>query len=173
MINKVRNIFLFAVILSVVIACNNKSDMKDVAGYVKNPVNGLVKNEKIDSNEITCQWIPDSATNASWLFRVYIYTPEKISDSMLYKLNYQTMEMFRLLTVRDTVRPLLAERVANGLRDQHEFTVVFHPVKPDAAEQKFSLLIPANGLLPRDVSFEFQYKDITKAQKKLYGYSSL
>jgi hypothetical protein len=151
-------------------ACNEKTEMKDVAAYVGNPVNGLVKKEKADSTEITCQWVPDSS-NASWLFRVYMYSPEKVNDSTLYKMNYKTQEIFALVHAGDTVRPVLAERVANGRRDQHEFTVVFDPVKPDSV-QTFSLLLAANGLVSKTISFDFQYNDITKAQKKLYGYSS-
>jgi hypothetical protein len=152
-------------------ACNEKTEMKDVAAYVGNPVNGLVKKEKADSTEITCQWVPDSAANAPWLFRVYLYSPEKVDDSTLYKMNYKTQEIFALIHAGDTVRPVLAERIANGRRDQHEFTVVFDPVKQDSA-QTFSLLLVPNGLLRKNISFDFQYNDITKAQKKLYGYSS-
>jgi hypothetical protein len=168
---KVNCILLSVLIGMFICACGHKTEMRDVAAYVGNPVNGLVKKEKADSTEITCQWVPDSS-KTSWLFRVYMYSPEKVDDSTLYKMNYKTQEIFALIHANDTARPVLAERVANGRRDQHEFTVVFDPVKQDSAKT-VSLLLAPNGLLRKNISFDFQYNDITKAQKKLYGYSSL
>jgi hypothetical protein len=158
--------------------CSNSS-IENPAQYTGNPKNGLIKEQIVDSNKVWCQLIPDKreegqANGENYRFRVYIKCPPEAStDSVLYNFNYGSDQLFNLVVAKDTLYPVLSERVANGRRDMHEFTVVFNSAHHEKESDNLTLLVHKNDLITKDLFFEYRYNDLTKALKTLYGYDPI
>jgi hypothetical protein len=163
------------------VSCKSKTDLNSVASYVSRAENGLTKKMLIDSCEVTCQLVPgklnESAKDDNPLeYKLYINSKSiEITDSILYQFNYHSGEMFGLTMGTDTLKPLLSERVANGRKDMHQFTILFpSPGKQIVASKaSFSFLLYKNDLFKNDHSIEYHYSDIIKASKTLYGYDEV
>lgn len=173
-----KSIFFLAVLYACFLTGCGSSAPQNPAQYTGNPKNGLTKEQVVDSNKVWCQLIPDKREDQAegsevYRFRVYIKNaPEAVTDSLLYDFNYNSEALFNLIVAEDTLHPVLSERVANGRKDMHEFTVMFntsHEQHPD----NLTLLIQKNELISKDLHFEYRYNDLTKALKTLYGYDPI
>jgi hypothetical protein len=174
--NKGFIIILVPAICAILALAQCKKGKKEnrLADYVTNPHNGLSQKQQVDSNDILCQLIPEKnsgATGNLYRFMIVMKTrPGQISDSAYYFFNYRSAELFGLVENGDTLKPVLSERMANGRKDVHSFTVLFESQQNPAAGQTGSgpqLVFRKNELVPQDLKFEYQYKDINKALKTL------
>ena len=158
---------------TVMAGCYSTTPEKKLAKYVGDPVNGLTRHATVDSNTITCQFIPAQSPDEegrACRFRIYLNSSQPASnDSVMYFLNYRSAGLFGLVSEGDTLSPLLSERVANGRTDRHEFTVVF-PALPAKSDGQFQIVIHKNVLINSDVNFVYKHRDINKASKNIYGY---
>lgn len=157
-------------------SCRQTSGKDKLVGYVTKEEHGLSRKTMADSNQVVCQLVPekrsDSASTGNvYRFMVSVYsTPAKSTDSVMYFFNYHAQEYFRLVTGADTIRPVLGERMANGRRDIHQFTVVFDLGQTPPAADSVSLLFNGNRLFTDSLVFRYAVNDILKASKSLYGY---
>ncbi len=165
-------------VLFFLMACKGREKKDKLAMYVSKNENGLMKKLAAGESEIVSQFIPeekqqpDTANeNRVYRFMVNIYTkPEKTTDSILYFFNYRSSDYFRLVSGADTVRPVLSERIANGRKDIHQFTVLFEMEGINKEPDSMSLLFLGNQLFQDSLVFKYAIKDIKKASKSLYGY---
>lgn len=151
-----------------------KTEQQKLAGYVSKESNGLAQKKQGGAADVTCQYIPEkTAETTASKFVVYIDTKTAaVDDSLMYLFNYQSAGLFRLVSAGDTLKPVLSERIANGKRDLHQFTVVFDNGKP-VSPGGISLIVNSNPVFKNDLVFDYKYDDITKAQKKLYDYDAV
>ena len=160
-----------------VMACSHNNSVKVVAGYVSDPENGLTKQKSVGTKTIIGQFIPaENYENCEeHRFRIWIKNDrEESTDSLLYHFNYRSSDIFRLVVGKDTLEPLLSERIANGRSDLHEFTVLFPNTKRKMeTTAEMDLLVLKNQLFTSNIDFRYRYKDITKASKKLYGHDQV
>jgi hypothetical protein len=178
MMNKSGITILVIALLTAIffIACTETPEKDKLAGYVTKEKNGLSRKLRADSNDVVCQLIPEnekdsSGTNHVYRFMVSVYSkPEKSTDSVMYFFNYHAAEYFRLVNGSDTILPVLGERMANGRRDIHQFTVVFDLEKKLQQADSVSLLFNGNRLFTDSLVFRYAVNDILKASKSLYGY---
>lgn len=164
---------MLVLLLAVLGACRQPAANNKVATYIGNPQHGLSRQETVGDKRVVCQLLPGEAGNGVYQFRVFIQQKagEPATDSAMYFLNYRSAELFRLVSDRDTLLPSLCERMANGRCDAHEFTLLFESGKNMLGKGKnLQLLFLNNALTAKDLVFNYQSNDITKAIKKLYGY---
>ena len=138
---------------------------------MSDPENGLTKQKSFGTKTVIGQYIPaeDGRNNEEHRFRIWIKNDkDESNDSLLYQFNYHSSGMFRLVVGKDTLEPLLSERIANGRSDLHEFTVLF-PNSQQKVETtaEIDLLVLKNNLFTSNIDFRYRYKDITKASKKI------
>lgn len=159
-------------ILSWMLSCKGDNKQNRIASYIGNPQNGLTKKMIVDSSEIFCQLIPDENEKKEiYKFNIYINTKlNKMTDSVLYKFNYQSVQLFSLVSNKDTLRPVLSERIANGRRDINQFTVVFNTGEKPLQDTNIVLMIGKNELMEKAALFTFSNKTLIKALKQLYGH---
>lgn len=160
----------------ILIGCHSNGSMKDIAAYVGDPKHGLMKEEIVGQNRVVCQFIPQPTVSSDhglrdsvFEFRVFIDNPADVmNDSLFYDLSYQSTAMFSIIGAGDTLHPVMSERIVNGRKDQHEFTVLFTPSARLMIDKgPFSFVIRNHKLFKRDIQFQYQSNDITKASKTM------
>ena len=153
------------------VACKGGDKKDKLASYVSKNENGLTKKISSGSTEIVSQLIPDESGGDLYKFMVYVNTTrDKMSDSVLYYFNYRSADYFRLVSGKDTLQPVLSERVANGRREINQFTVLFDMNGKEKLHDSFSLVFLGNKLFSDSLAFHYALTDIKKASKSLYGY---
>jgi hypothetical protein len=162
-------------LLLFIAACRGQTSTADIARYVGDSANGLIKKDSAGDVQLTCILLPEEREEGHdstdvVRFKITMTTErEKVTDSMMYYMNYRSPEMFRLVKGTDTLMPALSERMANGRKDIHEFTVIFDD-GGRVGKNNLWLLIDSGIMIPQQKTFAFTNKDITKAYKTLFAY---
>lgn len=172
-----RSLASFFVMVLLMASCKTQSEQEKLAAYVSGKENGLTKKQVMGDNEIVCQFVPvkkegkeSGGTGQLYRFMVYLNSKTlKMTDSLMYKFNYHSAELFHLVSGADTLKPVLSERIMNGRTDRNEFEVFFEPVG-DPSNEVLKFLVDSNAITGSNIAFDYKYNDITKALKNLYGY---
>lgn len=158
-----------------IVACKGKTAQEKRAAYITKPGNGLTWKTEAAGNAVVSQFVPDKQDmgNGSNAYRFLVTVqsrPNITTDSILYDFNYHSADFFRLLAGTDTLQPVLSERMANGRRDLHQFTVLFDRAGITKSPDSLTLLFTGNKLFEEKLLFRYALTDIKNATKTLYGY---
>lgn len=156
-------------------ACKDKSPGDKLTDFVKQSGNRLTQKTETEGAVVVSQFVPDKLeeenTSPVYRFLVTVQSPPEITtDSILYFFNYHSGDYFRLVAGTDTLRPVLSERMANGRRDLHQFTVLFDRAAITRSTDSLEVLFIGNKLFRENLLFRYALTDIKNATKTLYGY---
>ena len=175
-----------------IISCTNQTTQQRLAAFINDPENKIVQSIQVGDVKAIAKWLPFQYRNGSRqqaeatgnavpthenpqsegraLHEDYCYfnvrfektTVEKPANDKVLYLNFDMQNDFTLVCARDSLSPVICQKIENGISGSYEYIVAFQNVDGQLQKNNFTLFYKDKIFGLGNIAFVYSQNDIRK-----------